>query len=135
MCIRDRSLSSSVEYNMYIYLGNICGSCLDGVLVFKLDSIQTQMKNGKINILLPNEYSRNDLENIKYNHSFKIDFYNIGLEFQEIIKKTKYEKNRFPFSGFCFVVNREGLVLHSDYLFSKKIPIKKKLDIFWEIIQ
>ena len=80
----SKTLSNkSATYNIYVYLDKICGSCIDGILVYKLDSIQSQMKDIKITILLPNEYNQNDLANIKYNHSFKIEFENISTQFQD----------------------------------------------------
>ena len=126
--LSNEALNPSIKYTIFVYLGKICGSCIDGLLVHKLESIQSQMNDIKIKILLPYDYNQNDLENIKHNHSFNIDFENISKEFQDVIDKAKEKENMYPYSGFSFIVNNNGFVMYSDYLFSRKISLKKKVD-------
>jgi len=122
-------LSKDNEINkfVFIYLGSICISCPSGWLVHKLDSLQSEASDIKYVILLPDEFTKNDITNIKFNNLFKLDFINVSTEFQRLINTKRSLKNRYPFTGLTVVANSYGIVSYSQYLNNKGIGLKAKV--------
>jgi len=111
----------------FVYLGSICLSCPSGWLVYKLDSLQSVTLKTKYIILLPEEFTENDISNLKSNNSLKLDFMNVGAEFQQLINANKNLKNRYPFTGLTIVTNSSDIVVYSRYLNNKGIGLKAKI--------
>jgi len=100
-------------YNSYvfIYLNDICFSCPSGELVKLVEVTSDLYKNIDFIILLSNEYTSNDIDNLVYNYSLNLKFKLVDKNLQKLIdSKQKIHLAILP-EAFAFLVNPEGVVI------------------------
>lgn len=109
---------------VYIYLGDICMSCLSGELLLKLNDQQKERNSIKYYILLPTEFTKNDLDNLRNNYSLQLEFLNVGHSFDQLIKSQKSIEKPFPLSGLVVVTDSNGIVSFVDMFSRKDVSVK-----------
>ena len=106
------------------------------IFIFYIDNVDCPRlikKGGKLScnkyfsFLADSLQKYNDIYNLKYNNSFRLDFINVGSELQQLINNTKSLTNRYPFSGLAIVTNRYGIVSYTKYLNSNGIGLNAEL--------
>lgn len=101
------------RYNgfLFIYLNDICFSCPSGELVKLIDVSNKLYKNIDFIILLSNEYTSNDIDNLVYNYSLNLKFTLVGKNFQKLIDSKQNTQLTLLPDAFAFLVNPEGVII------------------------
>ena len=90
-------------------------TCPSGWITERVNRLQAKMPSVKFYILLPNDFTQNDINNLKFNNSLNIDFLTIGDLFQQYVEDQGRALN-----GLVIVTNSYGAVSFVDILLARR---------------
>lgn len=98
----------SCQYFFFVYCNMFTISCSYGRYLYEISAYSKLFKNIKVFILLPTEYSQNDVDVFNINFDFGAKFIRIKKDFNKNDAKA--------LGSFSFILDKKGYCLYSEIL-------------------
>ena len=109
--ISDIIKSQKYEYYLLFYFKNICLNCPSGDIILKLNDLHKLYDYLYIVVMLPEEFSENDIKNLEANLEIKYRLVKITKSFSEKWNRWLSRGNKKGLYYGAILLDREGQII------------------------